>query len=119
MVWTVEDEGEVMRLSYMKKKLLVILSLAIVFLTIAYYLMFYVLSGVGTSFARTCEQIYAGMSKEQVLTTMNEFENKQKVIFSEKENALSYITPGLSGDYQCHVYLDEQDKVVSVIRIFD
>jgi hypothetical protein len=109
-----------MRLNYMiKSKLITIVSSVVILVVAVYYLIFFVFSGVGTPFARACEKIHLGMNRDQVLSFMSEFENKQDISFSEKDGVLSYVTPGLSGDYQCHVYLDQQNNVASVIKIFD
>ncbi len=101
------------------KKILKIGLTILAFILVIYYLMFYVLSGVKTPFAKACYGIKVGMEKETVLRLMSDFENKEEVIFQEKDGVLAYVTPGLSGDYQCYVYLAGGGTVKSVVKIFD
>lgn len=102
----------------MKKILYWCLGIAVVIITL-YYLQFHVFSGVKSALGKACYKIQVGMDKQTVLNDMEKFNNKNNVTFSQKTNTLIYVTPGLSGDYQCYVYLDEKDKVKDVTRIFD
>ncbi len=103
----------------MKKKILLIASILILLAAVCYYLMFYVLSGVQTSFAKACYRVEAGIKKEEAKNFLAEFENKNNVTFEEKNNILVYVTPGFSGDFQCYVHLNEDGIVKSVTKIFD
>ena len=100
-------------------KLIVIVLLIAVFLLILYYLAFYQFTGIKTPLAKACNKIEVGMEKETVLNIMKEFEKDNRDPFNEEYNYLGYDTPGLSGDWQCYIYLDEDNAVESVTRIFD
>lgn len=101
------------------KAILIVISAVVVLVAILYYLVFFVFSDLGTSFAKACGKVESGMTKEQALSIMQEFQNDKDITFLDKNNVLTYTTPGLSGDYQCYISLDDQNKVKLVTKIFD
>ena len=101
------------------KKIPVVIIVVVLLATIGYCLFFFVFSGLGTGFAKACSSVKEGMAKSEVMDIMSGYQNKRKVVFTEKDGLLTYITPGLSGDYQCYVYLNDDSKVKSVVSIFD
>lgn len=103
----------------MYKKLLIGIAITVLLGASIYYLQFHILSGVKTSFAKACYEIRNGMRRNEARGFMSDFENKNKVTFTEKDNVLTYVTPGFSGDFQCYIYINEDGVVKSVTKIFD
>ena len=103
----------------MKTKTILIILLVILLVGLLYFLLFHVFSGIGTPFAKACNGVEVGMDEKTALLLMANYENKNDVTFLQTIDTLTYTTPGISGDYQCYVHLDENKKVKGVTRIFD
>ena len=106
----------------MKKKiLLIILTIG---LSIAFwvFLLFFFFTGHGTGFARACHRIEIGMSKETVISIMRDYENKKGIEYIPGIEGISYaaLEENFFADtYQCNISLDNEDRVKSVLGIFD
>lgn len=106
------------RLALWGKVLLGILA----FVAWVYFLVFFVLTGYGTGFARACNSVETEMPREIVISIMGNYENKNGVEFSEKLSELNYVVVSenfFADTYQCLIFLDEQNNVRSVMDIFD
>lgn len=77
---------------------------------------------IWSGFARACNKLEVGMSKESVLVVMKEYQNSKGFTFYEKANEVSYVADRetyTADTYQCIVLLDQEGNVSSILPIFD
>ena len=103
----------------MKTKILLAVLLIALLTGLLHFLLFYVFSGIKTPFAKACNSITIGLNEETALLLLAQYQNKNNVTFFQSDDTLTYITPGISGDYQCYIHLDRDKKVKEVTKIFD
>lgn len=110
----------------MKKKIFIIVGIVLLSLTFWAYIILFVLTGIGTSFARACRSVEVGMPKQEALFKMRKYSNDNGVEFSTSTvssttEGLSYVNTeeSLSATYQCYIFIDSENKVTSVLDIFD
>lgn len=103
---------------YMDKTLKLILITTSIIL-IGYYLIFHILSGLGSEFRSDCLSVKVGMTRSDIAEIMSEYQNNDQYRFTDTEKELSYSTEGFSGYYQCYIRFDDEGKVSSVLDIFD
>lgn len=100
--------------------------IVVVVMAFVVYIELFVLTGIGTGFARACRSVEVGMSKEVALTRMEKYSNDNGVEFSASTissttEELSYVNvdEGYEGYYQCLIFIDKENRVSGVSDIFD
>jgi hypothetical protein len=101
------------------KKILKISLVSLFILAVLGCLLFFVFTGIGTGFARACSRVGTGMTRDQALDIMSDYQNNNGVEFTDKPEELAYGKEGFSGDYQCYIFIDGQGRVSKTLGIFD